>query len=431
MRVAFLVGYFPVISETFVLNQITGLIDRGHEVDIYALDGIRNNVKVHPDVEKYRLLDRTYAPVEVRQNRYLKLLQGLKLLLIRCAGEPLTLVRLLKIIRYSQQRLSLSYIIQLLSLAILLVDQQPYDITHCQFGTFGLKGLHLRDLGAISGKFITSFRGYDISLYVQQNGDRVYDRLFATGDFFLANCDFFRHKAIALGCQPDKIAVLRSGIDCQRFFFAPRYLQPDDKVRIVTVGRLVEKKGIEYGIRAVAKLAKVHQNIEYQIVGDGGLRDSLQHLIQELEVGHLIKLLGAKQQQEIIQILDHSHIFIAPSVTGKSGDQDAPVNTAKEAMAMGLPVIGTLHGGIPELVEDGISGFLVPERDADALAAKLCYLVEHPEVWSKMGKAGRIYVEQLYDTHQLNDQLIKIYEQLIVDVQPHQPANVAEKSLVS
>jgi len=70
------------------------------------------------------------------------------------------------------------------------------------------------------------------------------------------------------------------------------------------------------------------------------------------------------------------------------------VNTLKEAMAMGMPVISTLHGGIPELVEDGKSGFLVPERDANAIAQKLNYLIAHPEVWAEMGKAGRSRVEE-------------------------------------
>ena len=119
-----------------------------------------------------------------------------------------------------------------------------------------------------------------------------------------------------------------------------------------------------------------------------------------------------KNQQEIIEILDKSQIFVAPSVTASDGNQDAPINVLKEAMAMGLPVVSTYHGGIPELVEDGISGFLVPERDVDALAEKLGYLIEHPEIWPQMGKAGRAYVEKNYDINRLNDRLVEIYQQI-------------------
>ncbi len=134
----------------------------------------------------------------------------------------------------------------------------------------------------------------------------------------------------------------------------------------------------------------------------------------------MVKLHGWKNQKEIIEILDVCHIFIAPSVTGVDGNQDAPVNTLKEAMAMGLPVISTFHGGIPELVEDGKSGFLVPEKDADAIASKLTYLLEHPETWKQMGKIGRSRVEEKYDMNKLNDELVEVYQK-VVDSQLPQP----------
>lgn len=150
-------------------------------------------------------------------------------------------------------------------------------------------------------------------------------------------------------------------------------------------------------------------------MGDGPLKEQLQQLINDLGVSDQIKLLGQKRQQEVVKILSESSIFIATSITAANGDQDAPVNTLKEAMAMGMPVIGTLHGGIPELVENGVSGFLVPEKDVDALAEKLSWLVEHPLTWVSMGKAGRAYVEEHYDTNRLNERLVEIYQQVIAE----------------
>lgn len=126
-----------------------------------------------------------------------------------------------------------------------------------------------------------------------------------------------------------------------------------------------------------------------------------------------IKLVGWKNETEIKEILDNSHIFIAPSVTAKDGNQDAPINVLKEAMAMGLPVISTYHGGIPELVQDGISGYLVPERNVEALANKLNLLIQYPEQWNEMGKAGRAYVEKYYDLEKLNDRLVEIYNKVL------------------
>ena len=143
----------------------------------------------------------------------------------------------------------------------------------------------------------------------------------------------------------------------------------------------------------------------------------MQELIQELNVGNLVKLLGWKQKTEVIDILNNSHILLAPSITAKNGDREGIPVALMEAMAMGLPVISSLHSGIPELVTDGISGFLIPERDVEGIAAKLNFLIEHPEMWSQMGKAGRAIVEANYDINKLNHRLLEIYQELCRDEQ--------------
>ena len=408
MKIAVIVGEFPSLSQTFILNQIIGLIERGHEVDIYA-DIPQNSPKIHSEVEKYNLLKRTYYQQKIPGNYFLRLLQGIRLLLTNFHKDPLVVLRSLNVIKYGRQAASLRLLYQSIS----HLGKKPYDIIHCQFGKYGLRALSFRNFGILQGKMITTFRGSDISKYVQEHGPHVYEQLFREGDFFLANCEFFRRRAIAIGCAPQKIIVHGSGIDCSKFSFRECYFPADGKIRLATIGRLVEKKGIEYGIRAIAKVSRVYENIEYNIIGDGILMESFRQLIRELDIDRIVKLLGGKQQQEVIEILDQSHIFIAPCIIAANGDRDAPVNTLKEAMAMGLPVISTHHGGIPELVEDGISGFLVPERDANAIAEKIHYLIEHPECWVEMGKAGRAQVEEKYDRNKLNDELVNIYQQLL------------------
>jgi colanic acid/amylovoran biosynthesis glycosyltransferase len=412
MKIAFLVWRFPVLSEPFILNQITGLIDRGHEVDIYACSVDYNSSittsQVHPVVEQYRLLERTYYAPRRPKNQWLRLLKIYGLLCKNYGQGFLRLQHLFNVSEYGNQAQSLKLIYR----AIPFLGKGQYDIIHCQFGTLGLVALMLRQAGIIQGKIITTFRGIDISRYVQEQGIHVYDRLFAEGNFFLANCEFFQNKAINLGCNPQKILVHGSGIDCQKFIYKPRFFPENGQIKIATIGRLVEKKGIEYAIRAVAQVAKSYPHIEFNIMGDGPLKQHFQQLITELKLDNIVKLLGWKPQPEIIDILNTSHIFVAPSVTANDGNQDAPVNTLKEAMAMGLPVISTFHGGIPELVADGVSGFLVPERDSDAIADKLNYLISHPQVWQSMGTAGRIRVEEKYDMNKLNDELVNIYEQV-------------------
>lgn len=418
MRIAFVVASFPVLSETFILNQIVGLIERGNTVDIYAFeDGAEiDTSKVHQDVKKYNLLEHTYYVPKIPSNHLLRLLKGLWIS-AKFYQAPLVWWRSLDISKYSSQSASL----RLLYRAKSLIGKEPYDIIHCQFGTLALMAMTMREIGAIKGKLVTSFRGYDISEFVQKSGQNVYQELFAHGDFFLTNCNYFKNRLIALGCDRNKLVVLGSGIDCSKFVYTPRPIPIDGRVQIVTTGRLVEKKGIEYCIRAIAKLAKMHPNIEYKIIGDGSLKADLQQLIDNLGVHDRVKILGWQRQKEIINILSQSHIFMATSVTASDGNQDAPVNTLKEAMAMGIPVIGTLHGGIPELIEDGISGFLVPEKNVDALADKLSWLIEHPQNWAKMGQAGREYVENHYEINQLNDRLVAIYQQILSKDTSKQP----------
>ncbi|MEB3217458.1 MAG: glycosyltransferase [Nostocales cyanobacterium 94392] len=412
MKIAFIVDKFPVLSETFVINQITGLIERGHEVHIYGRQTDDN--KLHPDVEKYKLIERTRYLPEIPKNYLWRLFNVLYLLSKKFYQAPFVLLRSLNIFKYGKRAASL----RLFYSTLPFLNAPEYDIIHCQFGRqavckFGpytYEGIILRDIGAVKGKLLTTFRGYDISWYVYKYGEKVYDELFQKGDFFYTNCEFFRQRAIQLGCDQKKIIVHGSGIDCSRFKFKARY--PDDSglIRIATTGRLIEKKGIEYAIRAIAEVVKVYPNVEFNIIGDGELKEHFAQIIQELNIADKVHLKGWRNQKEIITILDETHIFVAPSVTASDGNQDAPVNTLKEAMAMGLPVIGTLHGGIPELIEDGISGFLVPERDASAIADKLIYLIEHPEIWQQIGSSGREKVETDYDINKLNSELVEIYQ---------------------
>lgn len=427
MKIAFIVDKFPSLSQTFILNQVTGLLDRGHEVDIYASER-GSTSKVHPAVENYHLCDRTYYLPQIPENLLGRVFKGIGLLLANGYKDPGCLLKAFNVFKYGKQAMSLW-----LLYTVIPSFKKSYDIIHCQFGTQSYRGMSFRNINTPDAKLITTFRGDDISRFVREKGTEIYNELFKTGDFFMVNCDFFRQRAIALGCDGNKIVVHRSGLDCSRFPFRPRHLPADGQIRITTIGRLVEKKGIEYSIRAVAKQVRVTPNLEYNILGDGCLRESLQELIDHLNVGNVIHLLGWKTEQEIIEIINNSQIFIAPSVTAKDGNQDAPINVLKEAMAMGLPVISTYHGGIPELVEDGVSGFLVPERDADALAEKLGYLIDHPEIWSEMGKAGQACVKAHYDLDKLNDRLVEIYQQLLAtskgNGQPREQAQLVSPTL--
>lgn len=408
MRIAFIVSKFPSLSQTFILNQITGLIDRGHKVDIYAAQS-DNNPRMHLDVTKYDLLQHTnyfrkLPSDKVKRNREIRRLEAKYFY-----RKPKSLVN-----AWMLSRRGKSSFLKLLCMGFPFLDKHPYDIIHCHFGPNGILGTVLKEIGITKGKVVTTFHGYDLSSYIKKNGNDVYKSLFSKGDMFLPISERWKNKLIELGCSERNIVVHRMGIDTSKFFFSTRERKTNGKVRLLSIARLIEKKGIQYAVQAVAEVLRNHPHIEYSIIGDGPLKTSLEGLIERLNIGNKVKLLGWKQQEEIIELMKNTDIVIAPSVVSEDGDEEGIPVVLMEALAQSIPVLSTRHSGIPELVQDGESGFLVPERNVDALADKLEILIKHPEIWSAMGRAGREYVERHYDIDKLNDKLVKLYQRVLL-----------------
>ena len=404
MRIAFLLDTFPKTSETFIINQLVGLIERGHSVEIFSR--YRNSDQpVHPDVSKYQLIDRTqYLIPATRKERAVV---AAKSILKSRWRERLDLLRSINV-----QNGRATFIRERLYGRGLLPKQATYDVIHCHFGPMGIFGQRLRDIGALHGTLLTTFHGYDIASYVAEHGPTVYRDLFQKGDAFTCSSNFIRGKLIAAGCDPAKIIRFRLGTDLTKFDFRERTLEGDGAVRLITVARLVEKKGLQYSIKAFANLVKEFPNLEYDIVGDGPLRHDLSVLIQQLDLSSKVKLLGWKTQEEIRQLFLRSHIFVLASVLSSDGDFEGQGTVLQEAQAMGLPVVCTNHNGFPDSILDGESGFLVPERDADALSAKLAELIRRPDTWPKIGRRGRAFVEAEFDLSKRNDALVELYDKL-------------------
>lgn len=408
MNIAFIVSPFPSLSETFILNQITGLIDRGHEVDIYA-QYPDDTAKIHPEVLKYRLLERTYYEVSIPHNLFKRLLKAIWLVIINFHKSPFVILRSLNIFKHGKQALSL----RLLYMVLPYVGRKPYDIIHCHFGPNGLLGVRLRELGAIKGKIVTTFHGYDIRLGIQ-NGPDYYAKLKKNSDVFLSISPYNKHHLLSFGFDPNKIVDHPVGIDTRRFsshWESKAHLNHDDHrtARILTVARLVPEKGLEYGIRSIKEILKRNSSaqIQYNIVGDGKQKIQLEKLTRTLNLTGIVRFLGNLDQSGVQKTLQQADVFLLPSI-----NEALPV-CLMEAQATGLPVVASTVGSVDKVVNNGISGFLVQAGDVDALAEKLGYLIEHPEIWSEMGRAGRAYVEANYDIDKLNDRLVEIYQELL------------------
>jgi len=151
------------------------------------------------------------------------------------------------------------------------------------------------------------------------------------------------------------------------------------------------------------------------VAGDGSFRSTLEAQRDRLGLDRRVRLLGWQTQAQVRQVLGRAHVLVAPSITAGNADEEGIPNVLKEAMASGLPVVATRHGGIPELVENGVTGFLVAERDPQILAERLAELAAPSERWAAMAAAGRARVEREYDIERLNDRLVTLFAGLTAE----------------
>jgi colanic acid/amylovoran biosynthesis glycosyltransferase len=267
--------------------------------------------------------------------------------------------------------------------------------------------------GALKGKIITVFHGYDLTSYPRKTGKHVYDLLFKHCELCLPISVHWKNKLIEMGCDEKKIQVHRMGVDFRQFNKLPKIEKKKDSIKILSIGRLVEKKGIEYGIKAISMVRDSYPNIEYTIAGDGPLREKLNKLIRSLDLDRNVTILGWVNQEDVTKLMLHSDILITPSITANDGDQEGIPVVIMEAQAMGLPVISTYHSGIPELIIDGHNGYLVKERDSSAHADKINLLISSESKIKSFKLNGKKSIEEHFDIGALNSDLEKIFNQTI------------------
>jgi glycosyltransferase involved in cell wall biosynthesis len=228
--------------------------------------------------------------------------------------------------------------------------------------------------------------------------------------------DDLRRRALALGARKDRSETLPYGVDSTRF--APnaavreavrRELGVDRGPLVVTAGRLVRKKGFEYLVDAARLLAPEFPDLRVVIAGAGDLATELAAHAAGLPA---VAFVGARSQDEVARLAAAADVIAVPSVHDQAGNVDGLPNFALEAVASGTPVVATTAGGLPQLIADGVTGRLVPERDADALAAAIRDLVRQPDAARAMGTAGRVRVIRDFGWPRVAERLEAIYSDL-------------------
>jgi colanic acid/amylovoran biosynthesis glycosyltransferase len=406
LRIAFILRFFPALSETFILTQIVNLLKRGHEIHIVALPTDRQSV-IHSEVNHWHLMERTLYTLPIPGTRWGRRFKTAGWIFCLFWLHPVDLSRLL----WVHLRNPGGFDYESLYYGFCFLGKR-YDIVHAHFGYSGRAAAFLKNAG-IARRIITTFHGSDVHRYPRIHGRMTYDALFQAGDMFTVNTNFTGEKLHQLGCDPEKIRILPVGLEIHLFSFKERFFPQDGRVYILTVGRLVEKKGHGYMIRALPEIIKRYPQVQYLIVGEGELDSCLRSLVREMDMERYVRFLGSMTAEQVRGVYDQAHLFVLPSVTATDGDMEGQGLVLQEAQASGLPVISTLHNGIPEGVLDGQSGVLVPEKNSEALTQTVLYLLDNPDKWARMGRCGRDYVARKYDIERLNRQIEDWYYFLV------------------
>jgi glycosyltransferase involved in cell wall biosynthesis len=383
LKVAYILRHIPVPSETFVINEIIALQELG--VEIYP-------VSLLPAQECHELLmSKIEKPVLDLSD---KKLEG------KAASSP-----------FYQSAADLAnengISSNLAWQAALVADdlkEKGIDHIHAHFVTeSALVAMLASKLTGIP--FSVTAHAYDI--FRASNPNTIKDdsperrlrlllansnRVFTISDF---NKNYILSKTDRLFTE--KIKVIPCGIDPDNFEFVRRG-QPE-VITLLSVGRFVEKKGFEYLLRSFKSASDVLENIRLRLIGEGQLKDQVQNLAKELGIEDKTTFLGAVSSDVVLEEMKRADIFALHSVTGSDGDMEGIPVSIMEASATGLPVISTMHSGIPDLVLHGVTGFLSKEKNVEEFLNYMLALISSPELRQRMGEAGRRHVSERFNLH--------------------------------
>lgn len=399
MKVLYYLNSFPLPSETFIIDQISGLIERG--VDVRILSLIQGKVDIDNEkVKKYQLIERTIFLAKPTNSRLLNRSKDIGLSIF----TPKVLERF-NFFKYGIVSLNL-----LLPLAEKKLECRKYDAVVAHFGTAGVVAMKMMKAGVISGKLFTVFHGADISKTKNlKRYTKEYRQLFKFADGLLPISSKWEEELIKLGAAPSKIYVNRMGIDTSRFRSDFNATFSNSTLKIVSVARLVEKKGIDDALKAMALIRNSTKiKFTYEIVGSGPLQRQLLDMVDAMKLQDCVNFHGAREHSFVSSLLKTADIFLLPSKIASDGDMEGIPVSLMESMASGLITISTYHSGIPELIEHAKDGFLVPENSAESIAAQIEYIVSNKSRIRDIQKRALDKVEAKFNQETLYDDLLEI-----------------------
>ncbi len=285
---------------------------------------------------------------------------------------------------------------------------------HAHFGTNGaLIAPTAKRLGL---PLVTTLHGIDIGVLLGRVPPqywfykRSYRQMLEVSNLLLPASQELAERLVDLGADPGKIQVHRLGVDLSTLQYVAR---PSRAARFLMIGRMVEKKGFEYGLRAFAQAKEKMTGSTITLVGDGPLLEPLKELSLDLGIGQQVEFTGSLPRYLVHQRLLESDVLLAPSVVAGNNDRDSGLIVLKEAGATGMASIGTYCGGLPEIIDDGTTGYLVPQRSVASMAEAMVTLANDESLRQRMGVEARQKMEREYDAVEQNRILERHFDSLL------------------
>jgi len=308
------------------------------------------------------------------------------------------------------------------------IRREKAALLHAHFGPFGAKLLNVKR--AVGLPMVVSFYGDDASSYpARPEWAALYQRMFSEVEAFIAICGDMKRRLVGFGCPEEKVHVIHVATDLEKFTYQGR--RPGEVVRFLIVATFNEKKGYDTLLTAFARVRAEKTNARLTIIGFGPLRGAIEQKISELGIADSVELIDTTDHPDFFSLfiknLHEQDIFVHPSLTAADGDAEGTPTVITAAAACGMPVISTHHAGIPEIVLDGESGFLVAEKDVESLAEKMLYLAGHPELWNPFGRAGRRRIEEEFSREALTCNLENLYDTLLGKEHPESGKMTVDK----
>jgi glycosyltransferase involved in cell wall biosynthesis len=378
-RIAYLYSRYPVVSQTFCDSEMLALESMGFDLQIVSLNA-------PPDSFRHERLDRLKAEIHYPPPQDI---------LDAKAAAPEFMEKLGPLIaehdaKYGKSFKALTRARNAWHFAPLL---RKLGVTHIHVH-FANRATHtalfLKELG-----FTFSFTAHAQDFMVDLGSDDLLREMITAAEFTIAVSDFSRDLLVNISpASASKIIRIYNGIELDDF--APAKPEAGGRLRIVSIGRLIEFKGFHWLISAVALLKQQGLDVEVRIIGDGPWRGDLEAQILNEGVGDQVHLLGVRSQEQIKRELAAAQLFVLPSIVDRKGASDILPTVITEAMACRLPVVSTTVAGIPEMVVHGQTGLLVEPGDAAGLAKAISELASDPEKRKLLGEAGRKRSEELF-----------------------------------